>query len=47
MRSFTIMFMRIRLRAEFFGRVCAARSKRESVMRVGEIDACRSPTDGL
>jgi hypothetical protein len=29
--------MRTRLRAEFFGEVCAARSKRESVIRVGEI----------
>ena len=31
----------------FFGRVCVARSKRESVMLVGEISGGRSSTDDL
>ena len=33
MRSCLSMFMRIRFRAEFFGRVCPAMSDRESVLR--------------
>ena len=39
------IFMRTRLRAEFIGKVSAARSKRESATRVGEIGGGKSPTD--
>ena len=43
--AFTSMFMRTRVGAEFFGRVCAARSKRESAIRTEEIGGRRSPKE--